>query len=271
MEHKVVLADDHEAVRDGVAKKIAKDPRFSISGFTYNAHDTVGFVSATSPDLLLLDLHMPLRKIEPNESASHTVGMTGLNVIAALREHGVHTKIIAYSGFDGHELVREALTLGADAYLAKHSPLRELVKLMHTVLGEEFVPGGDRRSGGSLASTLAAYQKFDLARPGEDWEWEAKSLLVHLNRKILDPALQIGVIISHLGLSRTRAVMAFRRFVGTGPKAYVVRHRLQLSERLVRLHGLTLSEAASFVGFNSVSALQKAKRRQPRLAAKGTT
>src|ERR1700723_3547945 len=68
---RVVIADDHHVVRDGLCYLLGQEPGVEVAGEAADGRQAVGVVAATRPDVLLLDLYMP--------------GLDGHAVLAALR------------------------------------------------------------------------------------------------------------------------------------------------------------------------------------------
>jgi DNA-binding NarL/FixJ family response regulator len=110
----IVLADDHQVVRDGLRALLQADLQARIVGEASQGQEAVQLVERLAPDILVVDLMMP--------------GLTGLEVIRRVRLRAPHTRIIVLSMHAAESYVREALQAGATAYVLKESPAAEVVE-----------------------------------------------------------------------------------------------------------------------------------------------
>jgi DNA-binding NarL/FixJ family response regulator len=108
----VVLADDHNIVREGFAALCANQG-LRILGQCADGPSAVEMIARLNPDFAILDLDMP--------------GMTGVEVIRRLRFAGSTAKLMILSITRDDRTVVEALRAGADAYLLKDGPSRHLL------------------------------------------------------------------------------------------------------------------------------------------------
>ena len=108
----VVLADDHQIVREGIAALCASHS-LEILEQCSDGPSAYESVLRLNPDLAILDLHMP--------------GLTGAEVVRRLRAAGCPSKLIILSISREETTVMEALRSGADAYLLKDGPSRHLL------------------------------------------------------------------------------------------------------------------------------------------------
>jgi DNA-binding NarL/FixJ family response regulator len=114
----VVLADDHEIVREGFAALCAANG-MRILGQAADGPSALALIESTRPDFAILDLHMP--------------GLTGAEVIRRLRGAGAATKLMILSISREDSTVMDALRAGADAYLLKDGPARHLLDAIQFV------------------------------------------------------------------------------------------------------------------------------------------
>jgi DNA-binding NarL/FixJ family response regulator len=114
----VVLADDHNIVREGIAALCAAYG-MRILGQCSDGNAAFDTIMSQKPDFALLDMHMP--------------AMTGVEVIRKLRAAGCTSKLMILSISREETTVREALRAGADAYLLKDGPSRHLVDAINFV------------------------------------------------------------------------------------------------------------------------------------------
>jgi RNA polymerase sigma factor (sigma-70 family) len=118
-ELKIVVADDHAVVRQGIRAVLEGAPDFHVVGESEDGASTLERVKELSPDVLVLDVNMP----EPD----------GLEVTRLLREEGRDCRILILSMHDNPEYVLEALRSGADGYLLKDADPAELRQAVQTV------------------------------------------------------------------------------------------------------------------------------------------
>jgi len=109
----IILADDHKIVRKGLKALLSAEPDFKIVGEAENGQEALDLVEKIKPDILVLDLLMPL--------------LNGLEVTRAIcRKPGI-TSIVILSMHNSEAYIIEALRLGAKAYILKESPPEELI------------------------------------------------------------------------------------------------------------------------------------------------
>lgn len=125
---RVVVADDHPMWRDAVARDLA-DAGFEVVATADDGHSAVRRTLATSPDVLVLDLHLP--------------GLRGSEVCAALQAAGLPTRVLILSASGDHADVLDALKSGALGYLVKSAGREEFLQAVGaTAAGEPvFTPG----------------------------------------------------------------------------------------------------------------------------------
>jgi NarL family two-component system response regulator LiaR len=110
---RVVIADDHRVVRDGLCYLLGQEPDIEVAGEAGDGRQTIDIVAATRPDVLLLDLYMP--------------GLDGHAVIAALRDTPHRPAVVVLtSAADDEHLVR-AMHAGATSYLLKTAPAEHVI------------------------------------------------------------------------------------------------------------------------------------------------
>ena len=110
---RVVIADDHRVVREGLCYLLGQEPDVEVAGEAGDGRQTINVVAATRPDVLLLDLYMP--------------GLDGHAVIDALRDAPHRPAVVVLtSATDDEHLVR-AVHAGAISYLLKTAPAEDVV------------------------------------------------------------------------------------------------------------------------------------------------
>lgn len=102
---RVVIADDHRLMLDGIRRALEADGGFEIVGETQNGTQVLPIVSRTTPDLVLLDVRMP--------------HMDGLACLDEIHKRYPEMKVVMLSASTSQELVETALRRGASAYISK--------------------------------------------------------------------------------------------------------------------------------------------------------
>ena len=116
---RVVVADDHELIRDGIAAILEAEPDIDIVGTAANGIEAVALIRAAAPDVALMDIRMP--KVD------------GLEATRRLVDGGTSTRIIILTTFGHDEYVLGALRAGASGFLLKDTPKAALVSGVRAV------------------------------------------------------------------------------------------------------------------------------------------
>lgn len=155
LEATVVLADDHNIVREGFAALLAKEG-LRIVGQCADGTAAVEMITALKPDFALLDMNMP--------------GMTGVEAVRRLRAAGCTSKLMILSITRQDSTVSEALHAGANAYLLKDGLFRHLLDAINYVRdggvyispllgGAGFFTHGDIGKGGDPLASLSPRER----------------------------------------------------------------------------------------------------------------
>jgi DNA-binding NarL/FixJ family response regulator len=130
---RVVVADDHEAVRQGLRWMLAADDDIEIVGEAADGRQLLALLEAVDCDALLLDLSMPT--------------MSGLDVLRELQATGRSLPVVVLTMHEDTAHVDRALALGASGYLLKSASRDEMVRAL------------------AAAATGGAYVQPSLAKP----------------------------------------------------------------------------------------------------------
>jgi DNA-binding NarL/FixJ family response regulator len=117
---RVVIADDHRLMLDGVRRALEADGGFEIVGATQDGTHVLALVTETQPDLVLLDVRMPQ--------------LDGLVNLDEIHRRFPETKVVMLSASTSIELVETALRRGASAYIAKDVDPDELPTALRKVM-----------------------------------------------------------------------------------------------------------------------------------------
>ena len=123
---RIVIAEDHTIIREGLRSLLSSDPDFEIVGEAENGVQAVECIENLRPDLVLMDISMPR--------------MDGLEAIRRIREYSPNTKILVLTVHKNEEYILATLQAGADGYALKYVSHSELVSAIKTVLrGEPYL------------------------------------------------------------------------------------------------------------------------------------
>jgi len=111
---RLLIADDHPVVRDGLSGTFAPDPGFEVLGEAADGAEAVRLAQALRPDVILMDLRMP--------------GMDGLTAITELARRGIAARVLVLTTYDTDSYVLPAIEAGATGYLLKDAPRAELLR-----------------------------------------------------------------------------------------------------------------------------------------------
>jgi DNA-binding NarL/FixJ family response regulator len=133
---RVLIADDHVTVREGLAAMIGRQPDMMVIGEAANGRDAVELWQKHRPDVALLDLRMPM--------------LDGVGVIDEVRRQNASARVVVLTTFDADNEISRAIKAGAKGYLLKDAQREELLECIRKVhAGETCIPP-------SLVAKLAA-------------------------------------------------------------------------------------------------------------------
>ena len=123
----ILIADDHEVVREGLVAMINRQPGMHVVAQAGDGAQAAELWNQHRPDITLVDLRMP--------------ALDGVGVITQVRAINPRARVIILTTFDGDEDIYRGMRAGARAYLLKDAPRDELLGCIRAVhAGETFVP-----------------------------------------------------------------------------------------------------------------------------------
>jgi len=133
---RIMLADDHLIVREGLVTVLGEEPDFEFVGFAEDGEQACEEYARLLPDVLLLDLRMPKQD--------------GIQVTRELVTN-FQAKVIILTTFDNEEDLKQSLKAGAKGYLLKEAEKEEIADAIRTVFqGANYLPA---KLGGKLATS----------------------------------------------------------------------------------------------------------------------
>ena len=102
---RVIIADDHQIVRDGLCSLLEKEPDLEVIAAVEDGRTTVRLVEELQPDVVIMDISMP--------------GLNGIEATRKITRDFPNIKVIALSMHDDGRFVMNMLKAGASGYLLK--------------------------------------------------------------------------------------------------------------------------------------------------------
>jgi len=119
----VIVADDHNLVRQGIRALLERDANIKVVGEAADGAEALELVKQLKPNILIVDINMPL--------------MDGIEVVRRISHMQLRTFTLILSMYLDESLVKKALKNGAKGYLVKQSITDDLIKAVHTVYSGE--------------------------------------------------------------------------------------------------------------------------------------
>jgi DNA-binding NarL/FixJ family response regulator len=176
---RVVLADDHPVVRDGLAALLASVPGIDVVATAGTGREAVRAVVTQRPDVAVLDIQMP--------------ELDGVGATGELARTAPEVAVLVLTMFDDDDSVFAALRAGAAGYVLKGAPQEEIVRAIRAVAAGDaiFGPGIARRVLRHLGGGRAA-----VSQPFPELTAREREVL-----ELLAAGLSTGAIGSRLGLA----------------------------------------------------------------------
>ncbi|MGB0525867.1 MAG: response regulator transcription factor [Flammeovirgaceae bacterium] len=116
---RVLLADDHDIVRDGIKLLLEKEGDIQVIGEASNGTEALTKVGELSPDVTIMDISMP--------------EMNGLEATRALTQENPTNKILILSMYDNDDYIMKSIEYGASGFILKGANREDFIKAIHTV------------------------------------------------------------------------------------------------------------------------------------------
>jgi DNA-binding NarL/FixJ family response regulator len=121
LQPRILIADDHEIVREGIRNLLRKSrPTWEICGEATNGKEVILAVETLKPDALILDITMP--------------GMSGLEAAAVIVKSGAKCRVLMFTMHESDSLDKEIRQSGAHGYVLKSQAARNLIIAIETIL-----------------------------------------------------------------------------------------------------------------------------------------
>ena len=117
---RIILADDHQLVRDGLTLLLTANPQWKIVAEAENGSALLQVLSTTACDIIITDLNMP--------------GMRGIDLITSIKSRYPNIPVLVLTMHDEQEIIQEILLAEAEGYLLKNSGRDEVIAAVSDLL-----------------------------------------------------------------------------------------------------------------------------------------
>ena len=126
MEIKVMIADDHKMIREGIKQLLELDENISVVAMASDGEECLSLLKDWLPDVLLLDINMPNKN--------------GLEVLEEIKDQNLDVKVIILTVHNEVDYLLRAVEMGVDGYILKDSGSAELINAIIMVMnGESYI------------------------------------------------------------------------------------------------------------------------------------
>ncbi len=144
---RVLIADDHDLVRDGYQRMLDREPDLEVVGEATNGREAVERCRELGPDLVLMDVRMP--------------EMDGIEATRRIKGELPTTSVLVVTTYDNPDYLFEAVEAGAAGYVLKDAPKSQLLDAVRRTLG------GESPLNQELAMQLISRFTREVRKPGE--------------------------------------------------------------------------------------------------------
>ena len=122
---RVLIADDHDLVRDGFRRMLANGPELEVVGEARDGQEAIELCRSLRPDLVLMDVRMP--------------GIDGLAATRTIKEELPTISVLIVTTYDNPDYLFEAVAVGAAGYVLKDTRKHKLIEVIQGVLNGESI------------------------------------------------------------------------------------------------------------------------------------
>jgi len=206
---KILIADDHPIVRQGLKQILSEEPDIEVVGEAQNSQEVLELVRKQHWDIVILDITMP--------------GRGGLDVLKELKHERPKLPVLMLSVHPENQYAVRALKAHASGYLTKDSAPEELVKAIRKIL----------RGGKYISLTLADKLAFDLETETEkplhdtlsDREYQVM-MMIASGKTVSQIAEELSLSVKTIGTYRTRILEKMKLKTNAELTHYVFKNKL---------------------------------------------
>lgn len=126
---RLLIADDHVILRDGIISLLRPEELFAVTGTAGNGYEVLELIAENEYDVCLLDINMP--------------GLDGIETAKLIKERKPEIKIIMLTTYNDREIISELVQIGVAGYLLKNSDKQELVEAIQKVMKGRYYFSGE--------------------------------------------------------------------------------------------------------------------------------
>jgi len=205
---RVLIADDHHLVRDGLKQILGAADGLEVAGEASSGDEALALVKANDYDLALLDMSMP--------------GLSGIELIKRLKLEKPKLRILVLSMHAEQQYAARALKAGASGYLTKDSASEQLIRAIHKIaaggvlISETTAASliGDTTGGEALPHTLLSDREFEIFK------------LLAEGRSPTEIAAQLRLSVKTVSTHKTRVLQKMNLGGTADLVRYALEHRL---------------------------------------------
>jgi DNA-binding NarL/FixJ family response regulator len=124
---RILCVDDHPLMREGIAAVIANEPDMELIAEASSGREAIQRFREHQPDVTLMDLRLP--------------DISGIDSLIEIRSFAPHARVIMLTTFEGDAEIQRALRAGAQGYMLKSMPRKQLLEMVRRVhAGKKHIP-----------------------------------------------------------------------------------------------------------------------------------
>jgi two-component system, NarL family, response regulator NreC len=116
---RILIADDHEVVREGVRAMIEQEPDWEVCGVATNGREAVAFAMKLKPDVVIVDMTMP--------------ELDGVQVVRQIKRALPQTEMLVFSAHESESIIAEVFAAGAKSYVRKADAGQHLISALRSL------------------------------------------------------------------------------------------------------------------------------------------
>lgn len=206
---KVLIADDHTIVREGLKQILAETEDMVVAAEATNGIEAISKAAGQTFNVVLLDISMP--------------GINGLDVLKQLRADHPRLPVLILSMYSEEQYAMRALRAGAAGYLTKDSAADELIQAIRKI------SSGGKYLSPSLAERLAVYledgQDKPLHQSLSDREFQVMCLIAS-GKAVKEIGQELNLSVKTISTYRARILEKMRMKTNAALTHYVIQNRL---------------------------------------------
>jgi two-component system response regulator NreC len=116
---RILIADDHDVMREGVCAVIERQPGWKVCGFATNGRETVSKATELKPDIVVLDMTMP--------------ELNGLDAAIQIKRQAPGAEVLMFTAHESDDLIRHAFAVGVKSFISKTEAHEFLVEAIESL------------------------------------------------------------------------------------------------------------------------------------------